>query len=209
MIELTPAERRKAKLRQHIIEQATALYHANGGKEGGFEKTTIEGIAEQSDISLRTFFRYFESKTDVIYLDIKTSTEHLKMFVRNRPLDEPLLTAALNGRYEQIDFFLSDTANKERLLRSLQAPQFQDRRIILRSEFNQCILDFLTEESERGNPLSRSHARIASSLIVDVVADVLDDWALDTSIDVKSESMKILESLPELSKLFKKAGVFS
>ena len=40
------------------------LYERNGGEDGGYGQTTIEAMAAAGDISLRTFFRYFEGKAD-------------------------------------------------------------------------------------------------------------------------------------------------
>ena len=198
---MTAAQRRKAKLREHIINQATALYHKNGGSDGGFENTTIEEIAEESDISLRTFFRYFESKTDVIYLDIKSAGEHLGTFIRSRPENESRVEAAINGRFDQVFSFIDDNANKERLIRSLTAPQFEDRLTVFRSELKASVVECLTEIGGRGEPLPKNQARLASSLIVDVVGDFLEDWAKDTSINIEKKSMETIALLPELSGL--------
>jgi len=56
-------------MRRRIIEEASRLYHENGEEVGGVETTTVELICERADISVRTFFRHFDSKLDVIYLD--------------------------------------------------------------------------------------------------------------------------------------------
>ncbi|MCS1411725.1 MAG: hypothetical protein M2R45_04927 [Verrucomicrobia subdivision 3 bacterium] len=206
MTELTAAERRKAKLRLHIIAQATALYQKNGRENGGFEKTTVEEIAERSDISLRTFFRYFESKMDVIYLDIDSAKSDLARFIRQRPHDEDRLVAAINGHLEQVDFFINQKENRRRLLRSLAAPQFQDRLLVLRNELKSCIIETLTEPSDRGGALNADHARIYATLIVDVIGDILDDWSKDTDIDVRTRSLELFSSLPDLAKRLKRAS---
>jgi AcrR family transcriptional regulator len=75
----TPAQRRKDRQRRLIVREARRLFEENGGEEGGgFEKTTAEAIAERSDISVSTFFRYFRTKADVIYLDLHNAIdEHL------------------------------------------------------------------------------------------------------------------------------------
>ncbi len=57
-------ERKKAKLRMAIQQQAMRLF-----KEQGYENTTIEQIAEAVEISPSTFFRYFPTKDDVILYD--------------------------------------------------------------------------------------------------------------------------------------------
>jgi AcrR family transcriptional regulator len=57
-------ERKKAKTRAAIQEQALRLF-----KEQGYDATTIEQIAEAAEVSPSTFFRYFPTKEDVVAYD--------------------------------------------------------------------------------------------------------------------------------------------
>ncbi|WP_433245467.1 TetR family transcriptional regulator [Streptosporangium sp. CA-135522] len=57
-------ERKKAKTRRTIQDHALRLF-----AEQGYETTTVEQIAEASEISPSTFFRYFPSKEDVVVHD--------------------------------------------------------------------------------------------------------------------------------------------
>ncbi len=54
-------ERKKARLRQQIVETALRLFHKRG-----YESTRIEDIVQVLDISQPTFFRYFPSKDAVL-----------------------------------------------------------------------------------------------------------------------------------------------
>jgi len=54
-------ERKKALLRQQIIDTAIQMF-----RERGYEATRIEDINERLDISRTTFFRYFPSKDAVL-----------------------------------------------------------------------------------------------------------------------------------------------
>lgn len=51
-------------VRERLIEAAFALFEA-----GGYERTTVDDIAEQAGVSRATFFRTFRSKEDVIFPD--------------------------------------------------------------------------------------------------------------------------------------------
>lgn len=205
MSQPTAAERRRAKLRLAIISNATSLYKKNGSEDGGFEKTSIEEIAEMSDISLRTFFRYFETKLDVIYLDIKSARSDLLTFIEERPNNEGRIAAAVNGRLAQIRWFLDEKENRERLLRSLSAHQFQGRLVVLRSELKACILEFLTREEGPSAPLSVKDGRMIATLIIDIVGDIMDDWSVDPSINIRDQAFDIFKRLPTLSEQMKKA----
>jgi AcrR family transcriptional regulator len=57
-------ERKKAKLRQQIIDTAIRLFRKNG-----YENTRVEDIVQVLEISQPTFFRYFPSK-DVVVRDV-------------------------------------------------------------------------------------------------------------------------------------------
>jgi AcrR family transcriptional regulator len=70
-------ERKKARLRQQIIETAIRLF-----RRQGYEKTRVDDIVKILEISQPTFFRYFPSK-DAVLRDVgqrgfECIAEHLK-----------------------------------------------------------------------------------------------------------------------------------
>jgi len=70
-------ERKKARLRQEIIDTAVRLF-----RKRGYEKTRIDDIVQTLEISQPTFFRYFPSKDAVLgevgRRGFACITEHLK-----------------------------------------------------------------------------------------------------------------------------------
>jgi TetR/AcrR family transcriptional regulator, regulator of mycofactocin system len=57
-------------------------------EERGFGTVTVEEIAAEAHISVRTFYRYFPAKEDVLQVMIDRRTRGLRMALATRPTDE-------------------------------------------------------------------------------------------------------------------------
>jgi len=57
----------------------------------GFANVTVEEIASEAHISVRTFYRYFAAKEDVLQMRIVRRSEVLREALAARPADEPPL----------------------------------------------------------------------------------------------------------------------
>jgi AcrR family transcriptional regulator len=76
-------ERKKARTREAIIDAALQLFESQG-----FEAITVEDIAAAADVSPRTFFRYFETKLDVVMARNVDDGDDLEALVAARPASE-------------------------------------------------------------------------------------------------------------------------
>jgi AcrR family transcriptional regulator len=81
-------ERKKLRTRAQLTEAALRLF-----SERGFDATTIEDIVEEVEVSPRTFFRYFDSKEDVVIGFFDDLGEQLRAMLAARPPEEPPFTA--------------------------------------------------------------------------------------------------------------------
>jgi AcrR family transcriptional regulator len=81
-------ERKKARTREAIIDAALDLF----GRKG-FDATTIEDIAAAADVSPRTFFRYFDSKVDLVMAHNEAHGDKVAPLVVARPASEGPLEA--------------------------------------------------------------------------------------------------------------------
>jgi AcrR family transcriptional regulator len=76
-------ERKKARTREAIIDAALVLFERDG-----YEATTVEGIAAAADVSPRTFFRYFDTKVDVVMARNVDDGDDMEALVAERPASE-------------------------------------------------------------------------------------------------------------------------
>jgi AcrR family transcriptional regulator len=94
-------EKKKQRLRDELIAASLVLFEKNG-----FDATTIDDMARAVGVSRRTFFRYFETKEDVVTAWFEKPRVGLAETLEARPLDEPPLEslrwafAHVAGTYE-------------------------------------------------------------------------------------------------------------
>jgi AcrR family transcriptional regulator len=78
--------RRSEMMTSELESVALALFDARG-----FDDVTVDEIASEAHISVRTFYRYFPTKEDVLQVSIDRRTAALRVALANRPADEPPL----------------------------------------------------------------------------------------------------------------------
>jgi TetR/AcrR family transcriptional regulator, regulator of mycofactocin system len=81
---LNRREEHKRVTRAALEEAALALFARDG-----YEQTTVEGIAAEAGVSVRTFFRYFSGKRHVLFGDVAFERiTRLRRLLASRPTDE-------------------------------------------------------------------------------------------------------------------------
>jgi TetR/AcrR family transcriptional regulator, regulator of mycofactocin system len=80
-----------AKLREQRQEAMVAEVEQTALRlfdERGFARVTVEDIASEAGISVRTFYRYFRTKDDVLLVRLRWEAEFLQAALAERPADE-------------------------------------------------------------------------------------------------------------------------
>ncbi|MFG2312857.1 TetR family transcriptional regulator [Streptomyces sp. NPDC048566] len=91
-------ERKKQRTRDALLRAALELFTTQG-----YERTTVDEIAEAVDVSQRTFFRYFAGKEDAALFLPRLSESHFIDAVRQRPPHEAPLEALRRAVLESWD----------------------------------------------------------------------------------------------------------
>jgi len=94
----TLRERKKRRTREALLRAALELFTTQG-----YERTTVDEIAESVDVSQRTFFRYFAGKEDVAFAVQEMTEAHFVAAVRERPADEAPMEALRQAMLEGWD----------------------------------------------------------------------------------------------------------
>jgi AcrR family transcriptional regulator len=81
-------ERKMLRVRSQLVDAALRLFTVRG-----FEGTTVDDIVQEVEVSRRTFFRYFDSKEDVVLAFTDRAGEEISAGLAARPPGEPPLTA--------------------------------------------------------------------------------------------------------------------
>jgi len=86
----------------------------------GYERTTVEQIARAAGVSRRTFFRYYESKEDVLVERSDFVGEQLLAAIAARPPEEPPLLTIRNALVPAIEAGIEDRAFIRWAIRALR-----------------------------------------------------------------------------------------
>lgn len=145
-IDQTPTRRERKKLEtRQALEQAALRLFA----QQGYEQTTVEDIAEAADVAVRTFFRYFSSKQDVLFGDVVTDRiTRLRTDLATRPEDEDPITSVV-AVLDLLDFKGPDEeeAIMARLELMAAQPSLATRYLEIVDELRTVMVDFVADRT--------------------------------------------------------------
>lgn len=137
-------ERKKLETRRALERSALRLF-----AERGYEQTTVEDIAEAADVAVRTFFRYFSSKQDVLFGDVVTDRiSRLRHELAERPRDENPLES-IRIVMALLDFTGPDEEQQilARMELMRRQPSFVGRYLEIMDDLRRAIVDFVADRT--------------------------------------------------------------
>jgi AcrR family transcriptional regulator len=187
-------ERKKARTRASIREHALRLF-----REEGYQRTTVEKIAEAAEVSPSTFFRYFPTKEDVVLQD-DMDVRMIEALERQPPELRPV--AAVRAAVRQM--FGSYTAADMDVLRettalTLTVPEIRARAL---DEFARTISGVAEALARRsGRSADDLAVRTAAGAFIGVIMAITLPWegwsdaaAFEDSFGQIDEALALLEA---------------
>ncbi|WP_043660302.1 mycofactocin system transcriptional regulator [Thermocrispum municipale] len=152
--------RRPATSRAELERVAFDLFSTRG-----FDATTIDDIAAAANIGRRTFFRYFDSKNDVVWGNFTEQLESMRSRFAECPPEQPLMEAI---RDVVVDFNRFDPAvvpwHRRRMELILRVPALQAHSTLRYADWRTVVAEFVARrlgvDSDALEPRAISHATL-------------------------------------------------
>ena len=154
-----PTASETIKLRkQQVVRSALSSAAGQLFLARGFENVTVEQIAQAAGVSRRTFFRYYESKEDVMVERSDQLADQLLAELAARPLNEPPLLAIRNALVPAVTSGLAErdlVRDTIRLLRGTGALRraMMERRNRLEERIAALMLLRMNTDSDDNTPM--------------------------------------------------------
>jgi len=175
------SERRKAHTRREIAESALQLFARDG-----YDRVTVEAIAEEAGASLRTFYRYFPSKDEVLSPIIVEGTEELAGLIAGRPARERL-PIAVQRAYEAMNPRAGPHGAQMLIRLLVDVPALRSRWLNALRLLEDTLVPIIQQRSRRS--LTKEHAQLTAAAIVSALRIALERAAKDGANEDPLESV--------------------
>jgi AcrR family transcriptional regulator len=165
------SERTREALRQAALVRFLAQ---------GVEDTSAEQIAADAGVSLRTFYRHFKSKHDLLFADYDAGLHWFRTALDTRPADEPIIDSVQSAIFSFP--YDVDAVTKIAALRDAELDPGRIVRHIreVEGDFADAIVAQLQRRSCAGDqtPDARLHIAVTARCIAAAVFGAMEVWML-------------------------------
>ncbi len=157
----------------------------------GVEATTAEEIASDAGVTLRTFYRHFSSKHDLLFADYDSGLQWFRRALAERPVDEPVIES-VNAAVFAFPYDVDAVTQ----IANLRVGALDPSRIVqhmrrVQSDFAHALLDHLRSRHPDADDVG---VTVAARAIAAAVFAGMEVWL-----------HRETRSLPELAQLFRDA----
>ena len=158
---------------RHLEQVALDLFSRDG-----FEATTVDDIAAAAGIGRRTFFRYYDSKNDVVWGDFEGGLAALSRWLHDSPPDAGLV-AALTDAVVRFNDIAEDAlqAHRQRMALILRVPALQAHSTLRYAEWRAVVADFAAERL--GRPAGDLQPQLVAHAALAAAVAAYEQWLAD------------------------------
>jgi AcrR family transcriptional regulator len=176
-------ERKKERVREQLIEAAVKLFSRKG-----FDATTIDDIVGAVEVSRRTFFRYFDTKEDVLPAWFDRHVDSVLAMLDARPGGEaPMVSLrhVLDGIADLYESRMATVLSIERVIG--REPSLVARRYARMDEMAERLAKRL---AARGRTKDEAYYRLLSRVALAIASSAIERWVTGAGKASLSDTMR-------------------
>jgi mycofactocin system transcriptional regulator len=151
--------------------------------ERGFDDTPVEDIAAAAGISRRTFFRYFPTKSDVLFGEFGMLLDALVEWFAEQPDDAPMfeVIAEATMRFNRVHTD-GPVAHRERMELILHTPALRANAALRHAEWLAVIAEYAARRTDE--PIGALGPQLAAHLSIGAANAAYEQWLADPKSDL-------------------------
>ena len=164
----------RGTVRQELTAAAITLFQANG-----YDRTTVDEIAETAGVARRTFFRHFRSKEDAVFPDHDDCLRRVQAHLDAADPTAAPFALMISAAHLVLEMYAADrdlAVRRYRVIREV-AP-LREREITTTSRYQRAFAEYLHRRL-RGRDQQRLLQEVAAATVVATHNFVLRQWLRD------------------------------
>ncbi len=142
----------------------------------GVEDTSAEQIAADAGVSLRTFYRHFASKHELLFADYDASLHWFRQALAGRPEDEPIVASVRAAIFAFPYDVQALTQIAALRVEKLDAAQIVDHMRRVEADFAEAVAERLTARAGTLTEAEQLDVTVTSRCIAAAVFGAMDFW---------------------------------
>jgi mycofactocin system transcriptional regulator len=149
----------------------------------GFEQTTVDQIATTAGVSRRTFFRYFESKSDVLWSEFDAEVETIRRLLAQSADDLPIMEGVRRAVLAANHYRAEDVPElRMRMTLLSSVPELIASAAIHYDAWERAVVDFVSRRS--GQPADSLYPLAVGRAVLAACRAGYDRWAARADADL-------------------------
>lgn len=151
--------------------------------ERGFDDTTVDQIAAEAGVSRRTFFRYFDSKAEVLWSEFDTEVDNLRAVLAATPPGTPVM-AAVRAAVLAVNHYGADDVPELRARMNLVSanPELAASAMAHYDAWERAIIEFVADRS--GQPSDSLYPIAVGRTTLAACRAAYERWAARADADL-------------------------